>query len=233
MKKVHCIPLIRQTNILMSLAFLMLLIVFVYTTGCSSTPSPKKEKVMVPPIVDLREFGTVGVIEFASNAEGNVPQYVTQQFMQTVQTAQPGVRLLELGREAQVLKAVGHAQLNFEAIRAIGQKYKVDALIYGNFMVSDIKPKVQFSSVYTAMRAQAYVEGKLNNKVWETASGATVWTHLASGREPVAKLSLMKNGPISVGVTDPKEKYGKLVAGLVAVNTNDFWPSYVYRTASK
>jgi hypothetical protein len=83
------------------------------------------------------------------------------------------------------------------------------------------------------MRAQAYVEGKLNNKLFETASGATIWTHLASGRQPVAKLSLIKNGPINVGVTDPQEKYGQLVDGLVAYNTKDFWPSHVYRTASK
>ena len=217
----------------MGLFSVILLMAFAYIVGCSSSPSPKKVKIEVPPVVNLGELGVIGVIEFASNAEGDVQQYVTQQFIQTVQSAQPGVRLLELGSEAQILKLVGHTQLNFEAIRSIGAKYKVDALFYGNFIVSDIKPQVNFSSSFSTMRAQAYVEGKLNNKLFETASGATVWTHLASDRQPVAKLRLIKNGSINVGVTDPEEKYGQLVDGLVAYNTKDFWPSYVYRTASK
>ena len=233
MKKVHRIAVNQKTNVRMSLISLMLLMAFTYIAGCSSSPTPKKEKIVVPPVVNLKEFGVIGVIAFASNAEGSVPQYVTQQFMQRVQSAQPGVRLLELGTEAQVLKSVGHTQLNFEAIRSIGVKYQVDALFYGNFIVSDIMPEVNFSSAFSTMRAQAYVEGKLNNKLFETASGATLWTHLASGRQPVAKLSLIKNGPINVGVTDPKEKYGQLVDGLVAYNTKDFWPSHFYRTASK
>ncbi len=233
MKKVHRIALIPKTNVRMILISLMLLMAFIYIAGCSSSPPTKKVKIMVPPVVNLKEFGVIGVISFASNADDNVQQYVTQQFMQTVQSAQPGVRLLELGREAQILKSVGHTQLNFEAVRSIGTKYKVDALIYGNFVVSDIKPEVNFSSAFSNMRAQVYVEGKLNNKLFETASGATLWTHLASDRQPVANLNLIKNGPINVGVTDPQEKYGQLVDGLVAHNTKDFWPSYVYRTASK
>ncbi len=233
MKSVHRLALPQETNVRISLLSLMLLMAFIYLVGCSSSPRPKKEKVMVPPVVNLKEFGVIGVIAFASNAEGNVPQYVTQQFMQSVQSAQPGVRLLELGSEAQILKSVGHAQLDFEAIRSIGNKYKVDAVFYGNFVVSDIKPEVNFSSGFSSVRAQAYIEGNLNNKLYETASGATVWTHLASDRQPVANLRLINNGTINVGVTDPKEKYGQLVDGLVAYNTKDFWPSHVYRTASK
>ena len=233
MKKVHRIALTKETNLRISLISLMLLMAFNYIVGCSSSPPPKREKIMVPPAVNLKEFGVIGVIEFASNAEGKIQQYVTQQFLQSVQSAQPGVRLLELGREAQILKSVGHTQLNFEAIRSIGIKYKVDAIFYGNFVVSDIKPELNFSSAYSTMRAQAYVEGNLNNKLFETASGATVWTHLASDRQPVANLSLIKNGLVNVGVTDPQEKYGQLVDGLVAYNTRDFRPSHFYRTASR
>ena len=32
----------------------------------------------------------------------------------------------------------------------------------------------------------------------------------------------MERGPISFGISDPKEKYGKLVPNLVYVNTHDF-----------
>jgi hypothetical protein len=46
----------------------------------------------------------------------------------------------------------------------------------------------------------------------------------------VARISLMEGGPISFGVSDPKEKYGKLVPELVYVNTTDFRSRYEYRT---
>lgn len=233
MQKVHRMALAKDNNVRISFISLMLLMAFTYLIGCSSSPSLKKEKVMVPPVVNLKAFGVIGVIAFASNAQGDVHQYVTQQFMQSVQSAQPGVRLLELGREDQILKSVGHTQLNFDAIRSIGKKYKVDALFYGDLAVSNIKPELNFSTGFSTMRAQAYVEGRLNNKLFETASGATVWTHLASGRQPVANVRLIKDGPINVGVTDPEEKYGQLVDGMVAHNTRDFRPSHFYRTASR
>ncbi len=41
----------------------------------------------------------------------------------------------------------------------------------------------------------------------------------------------MEGGPISFGISDPKEKYGKLVPNLVYVNTHDFRSTYEYRTA--
>ncbi len=232
MPKVHRLAL-TNNNLRISFLSLMLLMALTYLIGCSSSPPLKKEKVMVPPVVNLKEFGVIGVIAFASNAEGNVQPYVTQQFMQSVQSAQPGVRLLEMGSEDQILKSVGHTQLNFEAIRSIGTTYKVDALFYGNLVVSDIKPDFNFSSGFSTMRAQAYVEGHLNNKLFETASGATIWTHLASGRQPVANLRLITDGSINVGVTDPEEKYGQLVDEMVRHNTRDFRPSHYYRTASR
>ena len=80
---------------------LIIITAFVMLHGCSHT-----EKVLVPPRVELKAYRNIGVIEFSTNAENNLRQYVTQNFIQNVQSAQPGTRVLELGSKEKVLKSV-------------------------------------------------------------------------------------------------------------------------------
>jgi hypothetical protein len=63
----------------------------------------------------------------------------------------------------------------------------------------------------------------------ETDSGATLWTNATTGKTRVANISLIEDGPVRIDVSDPKEKYGKLVPGLVYANTHDFRCRYEYR----
>ena len=193
--------------------------------GCSHT-----EKVRVPPRVELKTYHTIGVIEFSTNAEDTLKPYVTQNFIQNIQSAQPGTRILELGDEDQLLRSLGHSRLNPETIQSIGRKYNVDAVILGHLQVSEIKPKINIFTATKALNAKAYIEAALQTRIIETDSGATFWTRATSGKTQVARISLMEGGLVSFGVSDPKEKYGKLVPKLVYVNTMDFRSRYEYRT---
>ena len=193
--------------------------------GCSHT-----EKVRVPPRVELKTYHTIGVIEFSTNAEDTLKPYVTQNFIQNIQSAQPGTRILELGNEDQLLRSLGHSRLNPETIQSIGRKYNVDAVILGHLQVSEIKPKINIFTATKALNAKAYIEAALQTRIIETDSGATFWTRATSGKTQVARISLMEGGLVSFGVSDPKEKYGKLVPKLVYVNTMDFRSRYEYRT---
>lgn len=192
--------------------------------GCAHT-----EKVLVPPRVELKAYQTIGVIEFSTNAEDTLKPYVTQNFIQNVQSAQPGTRILELGGEDQVLRSMGHSKLDPEAVQSIGRKYHVDALILGHLEVSEIKPQVKVYPAAKALNARAYIEAALSTRILETGSGATLWTRATSGKTPVAGISLMEGGPFSIGISDPSEKYGKLIPELVYVNTSDFRSFYEYR----
>ena len=204
---------------------IVLAIALAIISGCSHT-----EKVLIPPRVELKAYQTIGVIEFSTNAENKLKPYVTQNFIQNVQSAQPGTRILELGDQEQLLRALGHSQLNPETIRSIGRKYNVDAVILGHLQVSEIKPKINVFADAKALNAKAYIEAALRTRILETDSGATLWTQATTGKTQIARVSLMEGGFISLGVSDPKEKYGKLVPELVYVNTTDFRSRYEYRT---
>ncbi len=204
---------------------LVLAAAMVMLLGCAHT-----EKVVVPPRVDLKAYPSIGVIEFSTNAEETLKPYVTQNFIQNIQSAQPGTRILELGSADQLLRSLGHSKLDPETIQSIGKKYKVDAVILGHLQVSQIKPKINVYTAAKALNARAYIEAALRTRILETGSGATCWTRATSGTTQVAKVNLMEAGPISIGVSDPKEKYGRLVPKLVYANTMDFRSRYEYRT---
>ena len=193
--------------------------------GCSHT-----EKVLVPPRVELKVYRTIGVIEFSTNAEDTLKPYVTQNFIENIQSAQPGTRILELGDEYQLLRSLGHSKLDPETIRSIGRKYQVDALILGHFEVSEIKPKINVYAAARTLNARAYIEAALRTRILETESGATFWTRANSGKVQVAGINVTEGGPFGFGVSDPAEKYGKLVPHLVYANTADFRAQYEHRT---
>ena len=104
------------------------------------------ETVLVPPRMDLKTYNAIGVIDFSSSPRDDLRAYLTQKYIQTVQSAQPGVRFLELGTKEHVLTRISHKEFDLDAIRSIGKAYKVDALIFGQFKASDPKPTVKLSS---------------------------------------------------------------------------------------
>jgi len=192
--------------------------------ACSHT-----QKILVPPRIDLKTYKAIGIIDFSSAAKSDLCEYVTQNYIQTVQSAQPGVRFLELGSKEHVLARVSRKELDLEAIKSIGGAYHVDALIFGQFSATDPKPHVRLSSTWQSMQAGAVVEASLITKIWETDSGVILWTNSTARKKKVAGLYANTNGNIKFGASDPEEAYGHLVPELVYANTADFRSYYEYR----
>ena len=220
-QKEHCDSKTKSKSLVL---VSVLVIGFSSLFGCSHT-----EKVLIPPQMDLGPYRIIGVIEFSSNGEAELRQFVTQKYLQTVQNAQPKVRFLELGSRDLVLSKVSRKQLDYEAIKSIGRLYNVNALIFGNLNLSEPKPKVHLSSSWKSMKAGAYVEASLITKLWETDSGAIRWTNSSQGKESIAQLSASTSGNFSFGAKDPEETYGELIPQLVYANTEDFRSHYEYR----
>jgi hypothetical protein len=202
----------------------ILLICLPILFACSHT-----EKILVPPRIDLKTYKAIGVIDFSSADKSDLCAYLTQNYIQTVQSAQPGVRFLELGSKEHVLARVSRKELNLEAIKSIGSAYHVDALIFGQFSATDPKPHVRLSSTWQSMQAGAVVEASLITKIWETDSGVILWTNSTARKKKVAGLKADTNGNIEFGASDPEEAYGHLVPELVYANTTDFRSYYEYR----
>ncbi len=188
-------------------------------SGCAS-------KVLMPPKISLTTYNKIGMIRFSSNAEGNLQQFASQKFLQALQSSQPGVRVLELGDENKVLRAIQHEQVDPAAIQAIGRQYGVDAVIFGRLEISSVKPKIDLSTVLTSMSAQADVDAALTARLLETESGATLWTNSVRGQQTVGHVSFVSDGDISFGARDPENAYGRLVHWLVVRATRDFRPYY-------
>src|SRR2546427_11240673 len=55
-------------------------------------------KVLVPPRLDLRPYGKLGLVTFTvENAKGSLHQFATERFAEEMLAAQPGIEGLELG----------------------------------------------------------------------------------------------------------------------------------------
>jgi hypothetical protein len=183
--------------------------------------------VLMPPRIDLQAFQRIGLVEFTSNAEGDLQALASQEFIQQMQSSQPGVPVLELGDEDEVLGAIGRDKFDPEAVQAMQERYNVDAVIVGTLEVTDVKPKVNLTQLLTTMDVQADVEAALTTRLLEGESGATLWTRSARSKQTVAHAGLDSQGGIHFGAEDPEAAYGSLVQALVDHVTQDFRPYWV------
>jgi hypothetical protein len=203
---------------------LLLLATALTLCGCAKTIT-----VTVPPRVDLRSFSPIGLVEFDAQPPGELGPEATQMFLGNLQAAQPGVQVLELGSRDKVLHEVGMADLDPLAIRAIGAKYRVAAVLSGSVELSEIQPGVKLSSDLSAVKAAVKISGKMRGKLWDSANGATVWTNSSWGSWSVAKISLTEGGVGSFSYRDPSEKRNQIFMSLIKALTGDFWSTYETR----
>ena len=74
------------------------------------------KRVMVPPAVDLLQHEVLGIVELAVNEQGKLAPYATRKFVQAITEDQKGIRIVELGRKADVLAEVGKAALSVRLV---------------------------------------------------------------------------------------------------------------------
>jgi hypothetical protein len=207
------------------LAPILLAVLLATGNGCSSTVL-----VSVPPRVDLKGYGTLGVVDFTSNSGGAGGARATQQLQEQIQAAQPGTRFIELGSREAVLAAVGRNQLDADAAKRIGKRYGVDAVFLGEIAYSDAKTDIRVNDL-TKLDAglRSEVLGDISARLVETASGASVWSNSAWVRRQVGRVNVSEQG-ISASMTksDPREE---MVPALVYQITHDFRPTTERRPA--
>jgi hypothetical protein len=189
--------------------------------ACSSS-----QKVLMPPRVDLVDHGTVGMLRFASVQNEDLGTRASEEFLAAMQSAQPGVPVLELGAESVVLSSVGGETLDPQTIRRIGEEYEIDVLLVGVLETSAVKPGFSVGTSIESMSAKAEIEAALTTRMYDTGSGATMWTRTARAKETVAQLDLSGQG-LGGGGAHPDDARARLVRHLVSENTQDLRPYWV------
>jgi len=183
--------------------------------------------VPVPPRVDLKGYGTLGIIDFGSNGERSTAGQATRHFQEQVQAAQPGTRIVELGSRDAVLAAVGSRELDPAALRKIGEKYGVAAVFVGDLVYSEPRTDIKITDISKLEGGvRAEMRGDLSGRLVETSSGASVWTRSASARRELGALSVSAERGVSGGMSksDPREE---MLPALVYQLTHDFRPTSV------
>jgi len=177
---------------------------------------------LFPPRINLEPMGTIGLIEFQSEAKGNIAEYATQVFLEFLLRSQPNARIKELGRAAEVLGNIGADRLGLEAYEALRNKYGVDTVFFGSLEVSKIRPRVDLAAIITSLSVSAEVDAIMMSRLVDTHNGTTIWTASARDRESVAHVSVFKGGDIFFDASNPEQAYGPLMRDLVRKTTRDF-----------
>ena len=202
------------------------IVVAALLSACSRTVM-----VPVPPRMDLKGYGTVGIVDFNSNSERAISARATRQFQEQVQAAQPGTRFVELGERQQLLAAVGARQLDALSLRKIGEKYGVSAVFVGDIAYSEPRVDVKVTDMAKLEGGvRAEMRGDISARLLETASGASVWSTSGWARRQVGSLKLSADYGVSGGMSqaNPREE---MVPTLVYEITHDFRPTYVRQPA--
>lgn len=190
--------------------------------GCSRTVI-----VPVPPRMDLTRYGTLGIVEFASNSDPAINAHATREFQSRIHAAQPGTPFVELGSREAVLARVGGRQLDADVLKKIGEKYGVDAIFVGEIIYSEPKTSVKLTdSTKLEGDVRTVVRGDITSRLVETRTGAGVWSSTAWATRHVGRLSMSAEQGVSGAIrsSNPREE---MVPALVHYLTEDFRPSSV------
>ncbi len=179
-------------------------------------------RVMVPPKIDLKQYEVLGIIEFSSSHEGKLGPLATRKLMEAARKDQGMVRIVELGSEADVLKAVERDRLDQTAFMALGEKHQVSTIITGRLVVSDVRPDITITPGFGLMNFAAEVDASLDAQMVETATGASIWSSSASETKRVGDVSIFGGKHFAFDAEDPDKAYSKLVDALVEEVTKDF-----------
>jgi hypothetical protein len=179
-------------------------------------------KVMVPPVIDLKQHEVIGIIQFNSSNEGELGPLATRKFIEMARRDQGIVRIIELGPEAEVLRVVGQDRLNLDAFKALGEKYQVSTIIAGEVVVSDVRPDLTIIPGGGYMSLAAEVDVSLAAQMVETETGASIWSNSAKATRRVGNISVFGGKDVAFDAEDPEKAYGKLIHDLVEETTKDF-----------
>lgn len=192
--------------------------------ACAAAPPPPAPAPVPVAVVDLSRIGSLGVLHFTSVGETALEPLARREFLAAVRSLQPGARLVELGAASAVLGGVGRKDVDAAALRAIGRKHGVDAVLVAELWADTIDP-VEYMQRARSGPGTVELEGTLSARIFETEQGVAIWSTSALGRKPIDPSRVNAWGSKSVDLSQLEKVRSALVQDLVAQATADFEPT--------
>lgn len=210
--------------------FAALLLSLIVLSGCASS---RMVTVQVPPRADLQGFGTLGLVDFESNATPSIDAQTTREFGTHIHAAQPGTRIVKLGNRDSLLAAVGGKEFDQQTMRKIGKKYGVDAIFVGSLNYSEPKVEVAVTDVTKLEGAvRMDLRGDINIELLETRTGASMWSSSAWAKRQLGRVNVSAEQGVNGGMRSAANPREEMVPSLVHRVTEDFRPSLVRQKAN-
>jgi hypothetical protein len=183
-------------------------------------------RVLVPPRLDLRQYGRVGLVVFTiEKAKGDLDQLATTQFSEAVLAAQPGIEVLELGSGEPVRRRLGETEMGAATAQELGAKRRAPVVFIGHLKVSNVTPSGGLRSL-SLPHLEATVSAELTVALYATETGGTLWRSSGVASRKIGGLAIVGGEPY-FSAKDPNKAYAGLVYDLVDYVTRDLRATWV------
>ena len=170
------------------------------------------------PNLDLTPYKRVGVVSFTlKNVKGSIGTLATQYFIESISRTQGKIEILALGDLDIVLEAVNRQALDAATIKAIGEQFKVPAVLLGTISASNFMEIAEIDDGSGGHIAALKVV--CTAKLFSTETGERLWQRLSSrdrtfGRGGMASIGIEDGMPYFVK-KNAERLYGELIRDLV------------------
>ena len=190
------------------------LFVLVALFGCGGSHRPARQRVLLPPTLNLVPHKNIGLFTFSvDNAKGNLHEFATRRFEEYVLAAQSGIEMREYTR--------ADSSRVFSAADTTG----VPVAFFGHLKISNVKPSGHLTASLSPV-VQATVTVELSVWLVNTRTGGVLWRRSSQSTEKVGGLSFIGGTP-EFSAKDPNDAYGRLVNQLVYNVTYDVRSTWV------
>jgi hypothetical protein len=193
--------------------------------GGHRTVVPAPQRVLIPPRLDLRPYGRVGLVRFTiEKAKGELDQVATMRFSENLLAAQPGVEVLELGSGESERRRVGEREMGAATAQSLGAARRVPVVFIGRLKMSNVTPSGGIAGL-SLPHLEATVSAELTVALYSTETGGTLWRSSGVSSRKIGGLAIVSGEPY-FNAKDPNKAYAGLVYDLIDYVTRDLRPTW-------
>lgn len=187
---------------------------------------PAPRQVLVPPRLDLKQYGRVGLVLFTiEKAKGDLDQVATLRFSEQVLAAQPGIEVLELGSGEAVRRRLGEKEMGAGTAQEMGAARRAPVVFIGRLKVSNVTASGGIAGL-SLPHLEATVSAELTVALYATETGGTLWRSSGVVSRKIGGLKIVGGEPY-FSAKDPNKAYAGLIDDLVDYVTRDMRGTWV------